>query len=114
MMDEFSRRMLLQGSSIEQYAQFTGVSPDMLYEQAKPQALKRIQYRLAMEAVAKEENLEASEEEYARELEKMAEDYRMDKDKILDILGEDGAKQVREDICIRKALDFVVGHSVEG
>ena len=61
MIDEFAQRLQMQGLSMEQYMQFTGATPQALLEQTKPQALKRIQSRLVLEAVAKAENLAANE-----------------------------------------------------
>lgn len=114
MVDEFAQRMQMQGLTMEQYMQFTGTNPQMLLEQAKPQALKRIQSRLVLEAVAKEENLAADDAEYEAEIKDMAEKYQMEPDKIKEMLGERGSRQVREDLAIRKAVDFLVEHAKEG
>lgn len=114
MVDEFAQRMQMQGLTMEQYMQFTGTNPQMLLEQAKPQALKRIQSRLVLEAVAKEENLAADDAEFEAEIKDMAEKYQMETDKIKDMLGERGRKQVLEDLAIRKAVDFLVENAKEG
>ncbi|MBD5511478.1 MAG: trigger factor [Lachnospiraceae bacterium] len=114
MVDEFAQRMQMQGLTMEQYMQFTGTNPQMLLEQAKPQALKRIQSRLVLEAVAKEENLAADDAEFEAEIKDMAEKYQMEPDKIKDMLGERGKKQVLEDLAIRKAVDFLVENAKEG
>ncbi len=113
MVDEFAQRMQMQGLTMEQYMQFTGTNPQMLLEQAKPQALKRIQSRLVLEAVAKEENLAADDAEYEAEIKDMAEKYQMEPDKIQEMLGERGSRQAREDFAIRKAVDFLVEHAKE-
>lgn len=114
MVDEFAQRMQMQGLTMEQYMQFTGTNPQMLLEQAKPQALKRIQSRLVLEAVAKAENLAADDAEYEAEIKDMAEKYQMEPDKIKEMLGERGSRQVREDLAIRKAVDFLVNNAKEG
>ena len=114
MVDEFAQRIQMQGLNMEQYMQFTGTNPQMLLEQAKPQALKRIQSRLVLEAVAKEENLAADDTEFEAEIKDMAEKYQMEPDKIKDMLGERGRKQVLEDLAIRKAVDFLVENAKEG
>lgn len=114
MVDEFAQRMQMQGLTMEQYMQFTGTNPQMLLEQAKPQALKRIQSRLVLEAVAKAENLAADDAEYEAEIKDMAEKYQMEPDKIKEMLGERGSRQVREDLAIRKAVDFLVDNAKEG
>lgn len=113
MMDDFARRIQMQGISIDQYFQFTGTTREALMEQIKPQAEKRIKSRLVLEAVAKAEGIEASDDEYNEELKKMAEDYKMELDELEDMVGEYEKKAVREDICIRKAVDLVVGQAVE-
>ena len=109
--EEFSQRMRMQGLTMEQYMQFTGMTPQALMEQTKPQALKRIQSRLVLEAVAKAEDLKASEEDYAAEIKDMSEKYQMEEDKIKEMLDEKGKKQVEEDLAIRKAVDFLVDNA---
>lgn len=110
-LEEFSQRMRMQGLTMEQYMQFTGMTPQALMDQTKPQALKRIQSRLVLEAVAKAEDLKASEEDYAAEIKDMSEKYQMEEDKIKEMLGEKGKKQVEEDLAIRKAVDFLVDNA---
>lgn len=109
--EEFSQRMRMQGLTMEQYMQFTGMTQQALMDQTKPQALKRIQSRLVLEAVAKAEDLKASEEDYAAEIKDMSEKYQMEEDKIKEMLGEKGKKQVEEDLAIRKAVDFLVDNA---
>ena len=84
-----------------------------MLEELKPQALKRIQSRLVLEAVVAAENIEASEEDFDKEIENMAEMYNMEADKLRDLVGEDEKEQIRMDIAVQKAVDFVVEASVE-
>ena len=113
MADEFAQRIRMQGISIEQYFQVTGLTRAAFMEQMKPQAESRIKSRLVLEAVAKAENIEASEEEYQAEIKKMAEDYQMEEAELVEMLGEFEKKSIREDINIRKAVDFVAANAVE-
>ncbi len=113
MVDEFAQRIQMQGLSLEQYYQFTGSSYEMLVEQVRPQAEKRIKSRLVLESVAAKENIEASEEDYAKEIEKMAEMYQMETDKVKEMITESGKKNVMEDIAVQKAIEFVVENAVE-
>ena len=113
MADDFAQRIRMQGITIDQYFQFTGLTREAFLEQLKPQAEERIKSRLVLEAVAKAENLEASDEEYTAEIKKMAEAYQMEEDKITEMIGEFEQKSIKEDICIRKALDLVVESAVE-
>lgn len=112
-LDDFAQRIQSQGLSMEQYMQFTGLTSEALLEQVKPQALNRIQSRLVLEAVVEAEHMEATEEEFDAEVVKMAEAYKMEADKVKELLGENGKKQVMEDICINKAASFVVENAVE-
>ena len=113
MVQEYAQRLQAQGLSMEQYMQFTGTTTQMLLEQVKPQALKRIQSRLVMEAVAAAENLKPSEEDIEEEIKTMGEAYQMEIDKVKELLGENGMKQVVEDLAVRKAVDFVVENAKE-
>lgn len=113
MVDDFAQRIQMQGLSIDQYFQYTGSNYDMMVEQVKPQALKRIQSRLVLEAVAEKEKLEASEEEYTKETEKMAQAYQMEADKIKEMLGDKEKKQIMQDLAIQKAVEFVVENAKE-
>ncbi len=113
MVEDFAQRLQMQGLSMEQYTQFTGATLQIMLEQIKPQALRRIQSRLVLEAVAAAEKMEATEEEFEAEVSKMAEGYKMEPDKVKELLGEGGKKQVMEDICVNKAVEFVVENAKE-
>lgn len=113
MVQDYAERLQAQGISMEQYMQFTGMTAQTLLEQVKPQALRRIQSRLVLEAVAAAEKLEASEEDFEEEAKTMGEAYKMDADKVKELLGENGKKQVMQDICVRKAVEFLVENAKE-
>ncbi len=114
MMEDFAQRLRSQGLSLEQYMQFTGGDAAGLMEQMKSQAQKKIQSRLVLEAVAAAEKLEASEEDFEEEVKTMAEAYQMETDKVKELLGERGKKQVLEDIRVKKAVEFVTENAKEG
>lgn len=113
MSDDFARQLSMQGLTLEQYFQFTGLTREAFLEQLRPQAEQRIKTRLVLEAVAKAEGIEVSEEDYQAELDKMAESYRMDKEKLVEMIGEFEEKAIKEDISIQKAMDFVTDSAVE-
>lgn len=113
MVDEFAQRIQMQGISLEQYFQFTGLSAEKLMEQVKPQAEKRIQSRLVLEAIVDAEKIEASEEEFEEEIKKMAEAYQMEVDKVKEVLGENETKQIKKDLAIQKAVAFVTENAKE-
>ena len=111
--DEFAQRLQMQGLSMEQYFQFTGLSYQHMMEQVKPQAERKIKSRLVLEAVVAAENIAATEEDYEEEIKRMAEGYRMEADKIKELMGEQGKKQIMEDLAVRKAAEFVVNEAKE-
>ena len=113
MMDDFSRRMQQQGLSMEQYFQFTGQSMDKMMEDMKPQALKRIQTRLVLEKIAEAENIQPSEEEITEEIQKMADAYKMEADKIREAIGESGLEQMKKDMAVQKAVTVIADAAVE-
>ena len=113
MTQEFAQRLQSQGLSLEQYMQFTGLTPQKMMEDLEPQALKRIQSRLVLEAVVVAENIEASDEEIDKELENMASMYQMEIDKLKELIGDDEKKHIGMDLAVQKAVEFVVKEAVE-
>lgn len=113
MVDEFAQRIRMQGLSLEQYFQFTGLTPEKMMEQVKPQAEARIKSRLVLEAVVKAENIEATEEDFDKEIERMASMYQMEADKVKETVGEHGRKEIMKDLAVAKAAEFVVEHAKE-
>lgn len=111
MINDYARRMQSQGLSLDQYLQFTGTTLDQLKEQMQPQAESRIRARLVLEAVAKAENIEVSEETVEAELKKMAETYKMEVEQVKNIMDEDGLKQMKEDMAVQEAADFLVAQA---
>ena len=113
MVDEFAQRITMQGLSMEQYFQFTGTNYQKMVEQVKPQAEERIRARLVLEAIVKAEKIEATEEDYEKELETMAEVYQMDVAKAKELLGEKEKNNIMLDLAVRKAAEFVAEHAKE-
>lgn len=107
LVDEFAQRIQAQGLSFEQYLQFTGMTLDTALEQMKPQAVKRIQSRLVLEAVVKAENIETSDEDVTAEIAKMAEAYNMEADKLAELMSDSEKEQMKMDMAIEKAVELV-------
>ncbi len=107
MMDDFGRRMQSQGLSMEQYFQFTGQTAEKMMEDMKPQALKRIQTRLVLEKIVEVENIQPTEEEVNEEITKMAAMYKMEADKLKELVGEREMEQMKKDMAVQKAVTFV-------
>ena len=107
MMDDFGRRMQSQGLSMEQYFQFTGQTAEKMMEDMKPQALKRIQTRLVLEKIVEVENIQPTEEEVNEEISKMAAMYKMEADKLKELVGEREMEQMKKDMAVQKAVTFV-------
>ena len=113
MVNEFAQRIQMQGISYEQYLSLMGATPEAMEDQVKPQAIKRIQSRLVLEAIAEAEKIEATEEDFEAEITKLAEAYQMSADKAKAMVGEDGKKEIMLDLAATKAADFVVENAVE-
>ena len=113
MAQEFAQRIQSQGLTLEQYFQFTGLTADKMLEELKPQAVKRIETRLVLEAIAKAENIEISEEKFEAELVKMAESYQMEVDKLKEFMGESEKEQMKQDMAVQEAVTFLVENAVE-
>ena len=94
--------------ALDQYLQITGMSKADLNNQFKPQALKQIKTRLVLEEVAKKENIQVSEDEINAELQKIADSYKMELEKIKGFFGENERKQMADDLAVQKAIDFLV------
>jgi trigger factor len=113
MLQEYAQQLSYQGLSLEQYMQFTGMTMDVMKEQIKPQALKRIQSRLVLEAVVAAEGIVVSDEEYSAEMKKMAESYQMEEDKLAELIGDKEKEQISLDIAVQKAVELVVDAAKE-
>ncbi|MBQ8639164.1 MAG: trigger factor [Lachnospiraceae bacterium] len=108
MVNDFAQRLQMQGMSIDQYMQYTGMTKDTMVEQMKPQALKRIQSRLVLEAVAEAENIQIDDEAVEAELQKMADAYKMELDKVKEYMGEAELDSIRKDLAVQKAVELIV------
>ena len=114
MADDFARRIMQQGMSLEQYFQFTGLNEEKMMEEFRPQAEKRIRTRLVLEAVVAAENIEVSDERLDEELQKMADAYQMEVDKLKEFMGDNEKKQMKEDIAVQEAVTLIADAAVEG
>ena len=113
MAQDFAQRIQQQGISMEQYFQFTGMTAEKMLEELRPQAVKRIETRLVLEAIAKAENIEISDEKLDEELAKMAEAYKMEVEKLKEFMGEAEKKQMKADMAVQEAVTFLVESAVE-
>ena len=113
MVEDFAQRIQSQGITLEQYFQFTGLTAEKMMEDMKPQAIKRIETRLVLEAIAKAENIEITDEKVDEELAKMAESYKMEVEKLKEFMGENEKKQMKEDLAVQEAVTFLVENAVE-
>lgn len=106
--NDFATRISQQGLSMEQYMQFSGATIDSLKEQVRPDAIERIQSSLVLEAIAKEENIEVSDEEVDKELEKLAVAYRTDIESLREYATESEKQAIKDDLAIQKAADLIM------
>lgn len=108
MVNDYARRMQSQGIPLDQFMEFTGTTMEQIREQMKPQAFQRVRNRVVLEAVVKAENIAATEEEINAELQKMADQYKMDIEKIKEIFNAQGLDQLKQDLAVQKAVNFLV------
>lgn len=113
MAQDFAQRIQQQGLSMEQYFQFTGMTAESMMEELRPQAEKRIETRLVLEAIAKAENIEITDERIDEELAKMAEAYKMEVEKLKEFMGENEKEQMKMDLAVQDAVTFLVDNAVE-
>lgn len=113
MVEDFARRLQSQGLSMEQYMEYTGATAEAMAEQMKPQATSRIKTRLLLEAVAKAEDIQVSDEEAEEEIKKMAEAYKMDLETVKGFMGEKEVAQLKKDIAVSKAATLIAETAVE-
>lgn len=113
MMDDFSRRIQSQGLTMEQYFQFTGTTSAKMADQMKPEALKRIQNSLVLEAIAEQEKIEVSEERLDEEIEKIAKMYKMEAAKLKAAMGDRDKEQIKKDIAIQEAVKLITDAAKE-
>jgi trigger factor len=108
MVDEFAQRIAQSGLTMDQYLQFSGLTMDKLKEQVRPEAETRIKSSLVLEQIVKEENIEATDEEYEAELEQMAKGYGMEVDQIKGFMNDEMATSIKRNLAITKAVDFIM------
>ena len=109
---DFQMRMESQGINMEQYFQFTGMTADKFMEDAKTAAEKNIKSRLVLEAIAAAEGIEVTDEDLEKEIHKMAESYQMEYEQINNVIGEEERKNMKKDVLLSKAADFLYENGV--
>ena len=113
MVENYARRLQSQGLNINDYMKYTGMTPEKLMEQMRPEAEKRIKTRLVLEKVAEVENIQPTEEEVNEEISKMAEAYKMEADKLKELLGERELEQMKKDMAVQKAVTVIADAAKE-
>ncbi len=111
MVQEMARNMESQGLSMDLYLKYTGMTMDQIREQMRPQAEKRIKTRLTLEAVVKAENIQTSDERLDEEIQKLADNYKMEADKLKEYMTDRDKDQMKEDIAVQEAVDFLVAEA---
>ena len=114
MAEEFARNLQYQGMQLEQYLQYSGMNVNSFLESLRPQAQKRIQSRLVLEAVVKAEGIEPSQEEIEEEIQKIASMYQMEPEQVKEQLeGDNQMENLKMDVAVQKAIDLVTAAAVE-
>ena len=101
---EFGYRLQSQGLNLDTYMKYTGMNVDQMKEGFRPQAERQVKLRLALEKIAALEELKAGEEDLNQEYQKIAEQYKMEADKIKELIP---AAELEKDICVEKAINLV-------
>ena len=109
MVRDFEMRLRSQGMDMQTYMQYMGMDVNALKGMYRDDAEKRVKLRLALETIARKENIEVTEADVEDEYSKMAEAYKMDIDKVKDAVP---AESLTEDIKVQKALDLVKNSAV--
>ena len=109
---DFAMRMESQGIQFDQYLNLVGQTPDKFLADIRPHALQTIQQRLVLEAVAKAENIEVTDEMVDEELQKMADSYGMELDKLKEMISDKEKEGMKVDIAVSKAADFLFENGV--
>lgn len=113
MAEEFAYRLQAQGLSLEQYFQYTGMDANKYIETLKPQALKRTETRLVLEAIVKAEDITVSDEEFETEISNMSKAYQMEVEKFKELISEREKEQIIMDMAVQKAVDFITDAAIE-
>ena len=111
MINQFGDQLRMQGLSVDQYLQFTGLSHEDLHKQMEPEATKRVRYRYLIEEVANAEKIEISDEDANSEALDMAANYDVSKEEFLTHFG--GLEVVKYDMIMRKALEILGGEEIK-
>ena len=111
LVNDYARRMESQGIPLDQFLEYTGTTMEQIREQMKPQAYERVRTRLVLEAIVKAEDIKAEESEVEAELKKMAENYKMEVDKVKEYFKDEALERLKEDITIQKVLDLLVSNA---
>ncbi len=111
MINQFGDQLRMQGLSVDQYLQFTGLSHEDLHKQMEPEATKRVRYRYLIEEVANAEKIEISDEDANNEALDMAANYDVSKEEFLTHFG--GLEVVKYDMRMRKALEILGGEEIK-
>ncbi|MCI9582704.1 trigger factor [Clostridiaceae bacterium] len=111
MVEDYARNLRRQGLNFNDYMKYTGMTVEKIMEQMAPQAEKRIRTRLVLEKVAEVENIQISDEAVDQEIEKMAASYKMDPARMKENMGEREIEQLKEDLMVQEAVDFLVSEA---
>ncbi len=111
MVEDYARNLRRQGLNFNDYMKYTGMTVEKIMEQMAPQAEKRIRTRLVLEKVAEVENIQISDDAVDQEIEKMAASYKMDPARMKENMGEREREQLKEDLMVQEAVDFLVSEA---
>ncbi|MDD2216979.1 MAG: trigger factor [Eubacteriales bacterium] len=111
-MNEFQQQLGYQGVSLEQYCQFAGKELNELRDEIRPDCDRAVKTRMLLSALADKEEIKAEQEDIDKELDLIAIQYRMEKEKIKEMIGPEYISMIEKDVKVRKAIDFMYDNAV--
>ncbi len=112
MLNEFDQQLRAQGMDIQTYFQYIGKDPADFRTEMRDEAFKKTKTRMIVTWIAEHEDFEVTEEEVSQEIENMASQYGLEKEKLVEMLGEDNLGMIKGDLKVRKAVDYMYDNAV--
>ena len=112
-MSQFDQQLRAQGMDLGTYMKYMGKEPAEFRDDIREEATKKVKTQMIVSAVADQEGFEATPEEISEELEKMAQQYGMEKEKLMEMIGPQNLSMIGGDLKVRKAVDFMYDNAVK-
>ena len=109
MLENVGQRLQMQGLSLQDYLKYTNMTTEQLREQYRPEAERSVKVDLVLEAIAKAEKIEASDEDLDKQIQRMAEQYHQDVESMRNVLNAQGSlEMLKESLALEKTVDYLI------